>query len=101
MVLSWLEALQREEGNGQMEAKNRFCQREHNTTTSSGGVQSGQGKKKSGRASWKRWNLKMSMILAGRDVPGILTEDRKGKGQVVGHLCGQDRLKRKVPDSGT
>lgn len=26
----------------------------------------------------------MSMILAGRDVPGILTEDRKGKGQVVG-----------------
>lgn len=34
----------------------------------------------------------MSMILAGRDVPGILTEDRERQRPGGGHLCGQDRL---------
>jgi len=48
----------------------------------------------------------MSVILAGRDArTGVsqasLTKDRKGKGQVVGFFGGQDRLKRKVLDSGT
>lgn len=36
----------------------------------------------------------------GRDVPGILTEDRKGKGQVVGIFAARTGS-REVPDSGT
>ena len=51
----------------------------------------------SGRASWKRWNLTMSMILARDAGTGVcqasLTENRKGKGRVVGFSGARTGLK--------
>ena len=82
-----------------MEDKNRFCQREHDTTTLEQG-----------------WRVFRESFLEevefndehdfgkrcwDRGVPGIPDREQERQRPGGGLLWGQDRLKRKVPDSGT